>query len=201
MLKNLGPYIDLAEESIYGSNFDIDLKNPTKGKKYLKIGNNSVINARFIFETENGYISVGDRVYIGGGQFISREKITIEDDVIIAWGCTIYDHNSHSIYSNKRKNDVLQVYENMLKGNNLIANKDWSCVDSKEITIEKKAWIGFDVTVLKGVTIGEGAVVGAKSVVTKDVPPYTVVGGNPARVLKVIDKTKRENYALSDLQK
>lgn len=187
-LKKFRSYIDLAEQSIYGSNFDIDLRNPISGRKYLKIGNNSVVNARFIFETESGYISVGDRVHIGGGSFISREKITIEDDVIIAWGCTVYDHNSHSIYWNERKNDVLQEYEDMLKGNNPIANKDWSCVDSREIIIGKRAWIGFDVTILKGVTIGEGAVVGAKSVVTRDVPPYTVVGGNPARVLKMIDK-------------
>lgn len=187
-LKKFRSYIDLAEQSIYGPNFDIDLRNPISGRKYLKIGNNSLVNARFIFETESGYISVGDRVHIGGGSFISRVKITIEDDVIIAWGCTVYDHNSHSIYWNERKNDVLQEYEDMLKGNNPIANKDWSCVDSKEIIIGKRAWIGFDVTILKGVTIGEGAVVGAKSVVTRDVPPYTVVGGNPARVLKVIDK-------------
>ena len=47
-------------------------------------------------------------------------------------------------------------------------------------------WIGFDVTILKGVTIGEGAVIGAKSVVTKDVEPWTVVAGNPAVVVKYL---------------
>jgi acetyltransferase-like isoleucine patch superfamily enzyme len=46
------------------------------------------------------------------------------------------------------------------------------------------AWIGFDVCVLPGVTIGEGAIVGARSVVAGDVPPYTVVAGNPARVVR-----------------
>jgi acetyltransferase-like isoleucine patch superfamily enzyme len=45
-------------------------------------------------------------------------------------------------------------------------------------------WIGFDACVLPGVTVGEGAVVGAKSVVSQDVPPFTVVGGNPARVIR-----------------
>ena len=52
------------------------------------------------------------------------------------------------------------------------------------ITIKDKAWIGFDCIVLKGVTIGEGAVVAAGSVVTKDVPDYAVVAGNPAVIVK-----------------
>jgi galactoside O-acetyltransferase len=52
------------------------------------------------------------------------------------------------------------------------------------IIIEDKVWIGFDVSVLKGVTIGERAVIGACSVVTKDIPPYTVAVGNPARAVK-----------------
>lgn len=54
----------------------------------------------------------------------------------------------------------------------------------KPIVIEDKAWIGFDSTILKGVTIGEGSVVGAKSVVTRNVDPYTVVAGNPAKVVR-----------------
>ena len=52
------------------------------------------------------------------------------------------------------------------------------------IRIADKAWLGMNVTVLKGVTIGEGAVVAAGSIVTKDVPPWTLVAGNPARVIK-----------------
>ena len=52
------------------------------------------------------------------------------------------------------------------------------------ITIEDKVWIGFGVNILKGVTIGEGAVIGACSVVTKDIPPYAVAVGNPARVVR-----------------
>lgn len=54
----------------------------------------------------------------------------------------------------------------------------------KPIVIEDFVWIGFGVTIVPGVTIGEGAVIAAKAVVTKDVPKYAVVGGNPARLIK-----------------
>lgn len=53
-----------------------------------------------------------------------------------------------------------------------------------DTVVGNDVWIGMDATILPGVTIGDGAIIGAKSVVTKDVPPYTVVGGNPARELK-----------------
>ena len=103
----------------------------------------------------------------------------------MAWGITIYDHNSHSIHWKERQHDNQQCYADYVQhdGNNIV-NKNWDVVVSKPIIIESKVWIGFNVTILKGVTIGEGAVVGACSVVTKDVEPWTVVGGNPAQIVK-----------------
>ena len=64
--------------------------------------------------------------------------------------------------------------------------KNWTVVKDEAIVIESKVWIGFDVTILKGVTVGEGAVIGAKSIVTKNVEPWTVVAGNPAVVVKYL---------------
>jgi len=59
---------------------------------------------------------------------------------------------------------------------------------ARPIRIESNVWIGFDACVMPGVTIGEGAVVGAKSVVFDDVAPYTVVAGNPATLVRSIDR-------------
>ena len=152
---------------------------------YVTIKVSGIMRSNFIFESLSGKVSIGQNVHIGGATFISRSAITIEDDVTMAWDITLYDHNSHSIYWEHRQNDNHQRYESYMTNNgNNVFNKDWSNVVSKPIHICSKVWIGFGVTILKGVTIGEGAVVGAKSVVTRDVPPWTVVAGNPARVVK-----------------
>jgi len=160
--------VEISTNSYLGTGQFVQLRNPKIGKQYLKIGSQCMIEGNFIFETEEGYVEVGDRCHIGGGtSIICRSSIKIEDDVTIAWDCTIYDHNSHSVYWEERKNDTKQEYDDYIKTGNPILNKDWSNVKSAEIVIKSKAWIGFGVTVLKGVTIGEGAVVAAKSVVVK----------------------------------
>lgn len=187
-LAAAAPFIDIHPDAILSDNFNLDLRAPKSGETYLEIGAKSMVDSSFVFETETGHIKVGERVHIGGGtQLISKNNITIGDDVIIAWNCTIYDHNSHSIHWEERKNDVSREWENAVNGQSVLQNKDWSVVKSAPITIEDKVWMGFGVTVLKGVTIGEGAVIGAMSVVTKDIPPYTVVAGNPAKIIRTLE--------------
>lgn len=165
----------------------VELRDPVKDRIFLEIGENCFLQNQFVFEKDSGYIKIGNGVHIGSGtKIISINKIEVGNDVIIAWDCTIYDHNSHSIYWEKRKNDTKQEIADYNENGNSILNKNWADVVSKPIKIKDKAWIGFGVTILKGVTIGEGAVVAAGSVVTKDVPDYVVVGGNPATILKQI---------------
>lgn len=164
---------------------NIDFRIGKEKRTYLTIGEKCLISSKFIFEALSGSISIGNNVHIGGAMFLCRTNIEIHNDVTMAWGITIYDHNSHSIYWDDRKEDNHNCYDDYLKynGNNIV-NKNWDNVISKPIVIHSKVWIGFNVTILKGVTIGEGAVIGACSVVTKDVEPWTVVGGNPAVLLK-----------------
>jgi acetyltransferase-like isoleucine patch superfamily enzyme len=69
--------------------------------------------------------------------------------------------------------------------------KDWSTVEIRPVTISDKVWIGFNSLILCGVTIGEGAVIGAGSVVTNDIPAWTVAAGNPARVIRNIPFNER----------
>ncbi len=187
-IKKYGNYMSLSKNTIYNDSFSIDLRHPKKNSIYLEIGNNCIINGSFVFETETGKVCIGERCHIGNSTFISKSKIEIGNDVTIAWGCTIYDHDSHSIYWDERKNDTVQEYKDTLQFNDEIYNKNWSVVNTKPITIKDKVWIGMNVIILKGVTVGEGAVIGAGSVVTQDVPAWSVVAGNPAKVVKRISK-------------
>lgn len=178
-------YISVPESTIFLDGTSIRFDNSTDDRKYITVGEYGIIRASFIFESSSGYIKIGNNVHIGSATIICRSSIEVENDVTMAWGITLYDHDSHSVFWDHRKNDNAQCYKDYIEfnGNNVV-NKDWANVLSKPIHICSKVWIGFDVTVLKGVTIGEGAVVGAKSVVTKDVPAWTVVAGNPAKVVR-----------------
>lgn len=153
-----------------------------KSNSQIIIGESSMIEADFFIDRENARIIIGNRTFIGKSKIVCAENIEIGDDILIAWGCTIVDHNSHSLLFSERKNDV----SNWING-----KKDWNDVIIKKVKINNKAWIGFNVTILKGITIGEGAVVAAGSVVTKDVPSYTVVGGNPAKIIRLLSENER----------
>jgi len=152
------------------------IKGMQKGA--LSIGDNCQIEGSLAIEKMGAKISIGNRCFIGGNTLLaSAQDISVGDDVLIAWGCVITDHNAHSIYWNDRRKDVLHWR---------YGKKDWKQVKISSVVIEKRTWIGFNSIILKGVHIGEGAVIGAGSVVTKDVPSYTMVAGNPARKIRSI---------------
>ena len=154
----------------------------------ITIGDDCMINCNFIFESDKGEIEIGDRCFINGGtNIISRTKVKFGNDITVAWGCTFYDHNSHSIDLKERQNDMFQQFKDYKETGDFIKNKNWDVVKTRPITIGDKVWIGFDCVILNGVTIGEGAILGAKSVVREDVEPWTMVAGNPARVIKRIE--------------
>lgn len=174
-------YIEIGNSINRGINLRLD--NPIK-RRYLIIGDDSIISGSFIFESSTGIIRIGNHSYIGGSTFICHTSITIGSNVTIAWGCTIYDHDSHSLDYLDRRKDIDVELDDIRHNKNFIKNKDWSVVNSAPIVIKDDAWIGMNVIVLKGVTIGEGAIVGAGSVVTRDIPDWTMVAGNPAKIIK-----------------
>jgi galactoside O-acetyltransferase len=144
----------------------------------LSVGDHSILEGSVFFEREGACLSVGDRSFVGASIFSCAERIQICDDVLIAFGVVVTDHDSHAIDFVHRKNDVCLWYA---------GEKDWTHVKTAPVTIRDKAWIGMNALILEGVTIGEGAVVGAGAVVTRDVPPWTLVAGNPARVVRTLD--------------
>lgn len=122
----------------------------------------------FNISTPNSKIIIGDNVGISGSTICATTSITIGDNVLIGSGCLISDTDSHPI-----------DWEDRLYDRNEKTRK-------APIVIKDNAFIGARSIILKGVTIGEGAVIGAGSVVSKDVPPYSIVCGNPAKVIRTL---------------
>ncbi len=141
----------------------------------LSVGARSIVEAAVDFERDGAVVVVGENTYVGASTLRCAARIEIGSDVEIAWNCSIVDHDWESLVFEHRRIDMRSWYT---------AQKDWTHVPVAPVRIRDRALIGFDAIILKGVEIGEGAVVGVGSVVTRSVAPYTVVAGAPARVVR-----------------
>jgi acetyltransferase-like isoleucine patch superfamily enzyme len=141
----------------------------------IEVGRRAHVRGNLHTFTNGGRIRIGDDCYVGDETRIwSMDSITIGDRVLISHNVNIHDHNAHSLSAGDRHLHYLEIIERGHPAN--LVN-----VRAQPVVIEADAWIGFNATVLKGVRIGRGAIVGACSVVTKNVDPFTIVVGNPAR--------------------
>lgn len=156
-------------------------KNWMNDKSLITIGKNGVILGELGVFTHGGKIEIGEDCYIGEGTRIrSANSIKIGNKVAISDNVTIYDTDAHSLNHVLRYKEFVEV----VILNHEIKNAEEVDVKSAPVIIEDHVWIGFNVAILKGVTIGKGAIIGACSVITKDVEAFTVVVGNPAKVIK-----------------
>jgi len=135
------------------------------------IGDETKIGA---FVEIQGGAAVGKRVKISSHTFIC-EGVTIEDYVFIGHGVMFIN----DLYPRSTNPD-----------GSTQTGADWKCIPT---LIRRGASVGSNATILAGVTVGEGAIIGAGSVVTKDVPPYTIVAGVPARVLRKVEACMKAN--------
>jgi acetyltransferase-like isoleucine patch superfamily enzyme len=135
-----------------------------------EIGDDSKIGA--FVEIQKG-AKIGRRVKISSHTFIC-EGVTIEDEVFIGHGVMFINDK----YPRSTATD-----------GQLQTEVDWVCVPT---LIKRHASVGSNATILCGVTVGEGAIVGAGSVVTRDVPDWTIAAGNPARVIRKITEQAGE---------
>ena len=125
----------------------------------VKLKNTKLFNGCRVSVGDNAYLEIGNSFINLNSNICCFDKITIGDGTVIAEDVIIRDSDDHDI-----------LYDGYEK--------------TKPITIGNHVWIGLRATILKGVTIGDGAIIAAGSVVTKDVPPKTMVGGVPAKVIK-----------------
>ena len=162
---------------------------PAPPRVCLEIGEGSHIFSTFVLLRPQASIRVGRHCQLGASHFVAAESIEVGDDVLMAWGITLMDNDSHALDWRHRRDDVRQAYDDYRANpENLISNKNWSHVAAAPIRIGSRSWIGFGAALLKGVTVGENAVVAAHAVVATDVPAYGVAAGNPARVVRQLER-------------
>jgi acetyltransferase-like isoleucine patch superfamily enzyme len=145
----------------------------------ISVGRGCLMQGILVAERDSSRIEIGNNSLIGGGTTLDCElSIAVEDDVLISYGCTIADSDNHSLYPELRTGDLA----NWMDGR----RHDWTHSAMAPIRICRGAWVGARSIILKGVTVGAGAVVAMGSVVTRDVPPRTIVAGNPAKIIREI---------------
>lgn len=181
LFLGLIPYIKMRlflKGSYIGRNVRIGRKCHFRGKNQAYIGNNTKLGDNCFIEiigiNKKDKLHIGDNVSVTGSLFVScMEKITIGDNALIANNVRIYD-------SNHGMNPDLGNYE----------EQEFS---KKRVFIDEGVWIGDNVIILAGATIGKKCIIGAGSIVTGEVPAYTIAAGVPAKPIKKWN-SKNQNW-------
>ena len=153
-------FCSISDDVILGENVKLSRFINLYG---CSIGHNTKIGASVEVQKN---ARIGSNCKVSSHTFVC-EGVTIEDDVFIGHGVMF----------------INDIYPRATTSGSLQTEKDWAV---EPTVVKKGASIGSNATILCNVTIGENAIVGAGSVVTRDVPPNTIVAGNPARVLRTI---------------
>lgn len=150
----------------------------------LVLGDASGVYDRATFVVgPDGIVEIGEYTCLNGTYLICSNRISIGAFCLLSWGVVITDTIQGFDWSVAQRRGVLSaVADDSLR---------WisSSLAPQAVTLEDNVWVGFDAVVLPGVRLARGCIVGCKTVVDRDVPPYTVVAGNPARVVRRLEPT------------
>lgn len=160
------------------------LPNNRREAESISVGPGTHIRGQLLTFGHGGRITMGSYCFVGDNSKLwSGARLTIGDRVLIAHNTSIFDCDTHPLNPRERHRQYVEI----------IARGHPTEIDLGEdpVAIEDDVWIGCNAVVLKGVTIGRAAVVGAGSVVMDDVPPYVLVAGNPARLVRELTPNER----------
>lgn len=151
--------------------------NAGSSSDQIHVGAHSRIEGELFIFAHGGRITIGDWCFVGPGTRLwSACDLHIGNRVLISHLCNVMDSLTHPLDSVARHAQFRAI---LTRGHPREID-----LDERPVRIDDDVWIGAGATILRGVHIGEGAVVGAGAVVTRDVPAYAVVAGNPARVVR-----------------
>lgn len=150
----------------------------------IAVGAQSRILGELMTFAHGGEIRIGEWCYVGEGTRIwSAASIEIGNRVLISHSANVFDSLTHPIGAAARHEQVRQIFTT--------GHPREISLDENPVRICDDAWIGAGAMVLRGVTVGQGAVVAAGAVVTKDVPAFSIVAGNPAVLVRELRPDER----------
>jgi acetyltransferase-like isoleucine patch superfamily enzyme len=148
----------------------------------VQIARGAHIYAGSLFDVgPHGRVTVGECAMLNGVYVVCDASVDIGAFATISWNVVFMDNYRMPVSPAARREVLRQRVRER-------APQPKAAVETRPVLLRDNVWIGFDVCVLPGVTIGEGSVVGARSVVVESVPDYTVVAGNPARVIRSLPR-------------
>ncbi len=158
--------------------------NKTGTRSAISIGRFTHVKGELLTFAHGGAINIGEYCYIGESTRIwSAGSIRIGNRVLIAHNVTILDSLTHPIGAKARHEHFKHIITQ--------GHPDRIDLGERAVDIGDDVWIGCMSIVLRGVSLGQGAIVGAGSVVTENVPPWTIVAGNPAHIVRELDGDER----------
>jgi acetyltransferase-like isoleucine patch superfamily enzyme len=158
--------------------------NMQQKSELIKIGQSSFVLGELQVFAHGGKIEIGDECFIGEDTRIwSTSSINIGNRVLISHQVNIFDNQTHSLSAKERNEHFKAIFSTGHPKN--------IDLGERPVVIEDDVWIACSSIILRGVHIGRGAVIGAGSVVTKDVPAWSIVGGNPAKVIGEAPENER----------
>jgi acetyltransferase-like isoleucine patch superfamily enzyme len=134
--------------------------------------------------SEAGKIRVGEFSILNGTTLICSDTISIGNFVMLAWGSVVIDNFLCADLTPGERGRILELTSGSLE-------REMPFSGSAPVIIEDNVWVGFDAVILPGTTIGRGSVIGSRCVVSGNIPPYSVVVGNPGRIIKTLEQTDR----------
>ena len=147
----------------------------------IRIGRGASVYLGVMFDLgPNARLSIGDFSLLNGSRIIANTSISIGDYCLISWNTVLMD-------TRRIPRDPLQRRQALESAPRMAERRVEDDAAGEPIRIGNGVWIGFDSCVLPGVSIGDGSIVGARSVVVQNVPAYSIAVGNPARVIRQLD--------------
>jgi acetyltransferase-like isoleucine patch superfamily enzyme len=148
----------------------------------VRIGHGATVYLGTMFDVGlRGRVDIGKFALVNGAWIICDAQVEIGDYALLSWNVVLMDTYRVPLKPQERRRLVKTA--NPLRNGTHASSKP-----ARPVRIGRNVWVGFDCCILPGVTIGEGSVIGARSVVTQDVPPYTIAAGNPARIIRRLAK-------------